>query len=310
MKSLTVLIPTFNEEENVSAIYKKTKSVLSNLNLNYRILFIDNASTDNTKSLITGICKRDPSVRAIFNRRNFGTHRSPLYGFLQADTDAVVIMSADFQDPPELIENFVLEWRAGHKLVFAVKKSSKQGILITFFRKLFYFVLTKTSDHRITSGFYGFGLYDKSFITRIRELKSNLVFLRAMPGEFGYEPKLIYFDQPDRIRGKSKNSIFTLVDYAVFGLAEHGTAFQRIFISLGLFICSLSIGIATAYPVLKLISWEYMPVGIAPILCSVTFLFGLNFLFLGVICGYLQILLTMQRDWPLVVEAGRLNFEN
>ena len=305
---ITVVIPTFNEKLNITHIYDATSDVLNDLKLDWSILFIDNGSSDGTQNLIESLATKDKNVSAIFNRRNFGTVRSPLHGFLEAKGDAVIIMSADFQDPPNLIKNFVEHWEKGEKIVFAVKKRNSDGFLMSAVRSLFYYLLEKTAEHRVVRGFYGYGLYDREVVELVRQIPPMSIFIRALPLEFGFMPKIIHFEQPKRAAGESKNSFLALVHVALFGLIKHSHSLDKFLALFGVLLCMISLVSAVVYLILKILFWASIPIGIAPILISLFLLFGINFLFLGIVCSFLNTLLNNQKNFPLVVERKRVNF--
>ena len=130
MKTISIMIPTYNEEENVELLYEAIKEEFKkNLkNYKYEILFIDNKSKDNTRLKLRKICEKDKGVKAIFNAHNFGQFNSPYYGILQTTGDCTVTMCADFQDPVEMIHKFVKEWENGYKIVIGIKSKSKEEI--------------------------------------------------------------------------------------------------------------------------------------------------------------------------------------
>ena len=303
------MIPTFNEQGNVRPIYDTTKALLESAGLDWNILFIDNASTDRTRALLTEIAEQDGRVLLIFNRRNFGTIRSPLYAFFEAPGDAVVIMSADFQDPPELIKTFVQHWLGGESLVLAVKRATSDGVIMRIARWGYYTLLKKLSTVPSIKNFYGYGLYDREFIETVRAIGHAPVLLRSMPGELGYTPKLVLFDQPPRKTGASKNRFWDLVFFAIFSIADRAEVFDRIFIVVGAITSFLSISTAVVYFCLKILFWDSFPIGMAPLIILVAFLFGVNFFLLGLMYAHNKLMFENIRKLPLVVELKRVNFK-
>ncbi len=307
-KSITIVIPTFNEQENVRPIYDTTKALLESTGLEWNILFIDNASTDLTRALLSEIAEKDGRVLLIFNRRNFGTIRSPLHGFFEAPGDAVIIMSADFQDPPELISEFVEHWSRGLPLVLGVKRANEDIILMRLARWGYYSLLGKLSSVTTIRNFYGFGLYDREFIETVRQIGKAPLLLRSMPGELGYTPKLIPFDQPARKHGKSKNKIWDLVLFTIFSVVDRAEVFDKIFVVVGMATIVVSLLVATIYLMLKITFWYAIPTGVAPMIILMSFFFGVNFFLLGLIYGHNKIMFENTRNLPLVTELARYNF--
>ena len=148
MKTISVLIPCYNEEENVEAIAGAVIGVLEKdlPQYDYELVFIDNDSRDNTRPILRRMCGENPRVKAIFNARNFGQFNSPYYGLLQVGGDCVIAMVADIQDPVELIPKYVKAWEEGYKIVIGIKTSSKENPLMYWLRSCYYKVIRKLSE--------------------------------------------------------------------------------------------------------------------------------------------------------------------
>ena len=129
MKKISVLIPCYNEEENVVPMSEAISDLFEKelRNYNYELIFIDNDSHDRTRELLRNICAKNKNIKAIFNAKNFGQFNSPYYGMLQATGDCVITMVCDFQDPIELIPQYIAEWENGYKIVIGIKTSSKEN---------------------------------------------------------------------------------------------------------------------------------------------------------------------------------------
>ena len=160
-KHISVLTPCYNEEGNVAKLINVVSSVFAQLpQYTYEHILIDNSSTDKTEEILKKIAETDKHVKVIVNARNFGHIRSPFYGMLQCKGDAVISLVADFQDPPEMIAEFLAKWEEGYKIVIGVKKKSKENPLMFAVRRFFYNLLSKISDsgEQPVKNFTGFGL--------------------------------------------------------------------------------------------------------------------------------------------------------
>ena len=234
MKKISILIPCYNEEENVGPIYEAVIEEFKQFEEKYELelLFIDNDSTDNTRPLLREICHKDKRVKAIFNAKNFGQFNSPYYGMLQATGDCVITMVCDFQDPVELIGKYIAAWEEGYKIVIGIKTSSKENkfvywirsiyykivsciktasnenSFIRFLRTCYYKMIKKFSDVEQIEHFTGSGLYDRSFVEILRDLKDPTPFMRGIVAELGYKRKEIEYEQPLRRAGKTKNNFY------------------------------------------------------------------------------------------------------
>lgn len=171
-KVISVMIPTYNEEENARPIYEAVRDEIRKdcPDYDYEILFIDNKSQDRTRRIITDICAQDPKVKAIFNSKNFGQFNSPYYGMIHTTGDCTITICADFQDPVEMIPKFVAEWEKGYKIVIGKKTTSQENPVMYFLRDCYYKTIKKMSNVEMIEQFTGFGLYDKSFIQTLRDL--------------------------------------------------------------------------------------------------------------------------------------------
>lgn len=302
------MIPCYNEEENVRAIYEAVKEQFAHLPYAYEILFIDNKSQDRTREIIREVCAEDSQVKAIFNLKNFGQFNSPYYGTLQTTGDCTITLCADFQDPPELIPQFIAAWEEGYKVVIGKKTRSKENPFIYWLRGRYYKMLRKMSDTEIIEQFTGFGLYDKSFIDVLRGLHEPTPFMRGLVAEFGPERKEIEYEQPLRRAGKTHNNFFTLYDAAMLSFTSYTKNGLRIATISGFVIALFSFLLGLFYLVAKLLFWDSFSAGYAPMMISLFFMGGLLLAFLGFMGEYVMAINARVMNRPLVVEEERVNF--
>lgn len=310
-KTISVMIPCYNEEENARPIYEavKTQIIRSCPGYNYEILFIDNKSTDRTRQIIRQICAEDKQVKAVFNSKNFGQFNSPYYGILQTSGDCTITICADFQDPVELIPTFVHEWEKGYKIVIGKKTRSKESKVIYFARGCYYKLLKKMSNVEMIEQFTGFGLYDKSFVRTLRDLHDPTPFIRGIVAELGPERKEIEYEQPRRRAGKTHNNFMSLYDAAMLSFTSYTKIGMRIASFLGMLMAGTSVLIAIIMLILKLCMWERFAAGYAPMVISIFLVGGLVLCFLGFLGEYVMNMNIRLMNRPLVVEEERLNFE-
>lgn len=308
MKKISIVSPTFNEEGNVDELYKRITETMATLPYEYEIIFIDNASTDNTSLNIRALSSKDKKVKLIQNARNFGHIRSPYYGLLQADGDAVVAIASDLQDPPELIESFIRSWEAGNKIVLAVKGSTDEGFIWKTIRKRYYKLVSKLSDSQQIQNATGAGLFDKSVITELKKLQEPYPYFRGLIAELGFPVTTVKFHQPQRQSGKTKNNLVTLFDIAILGITTHSHAPIRLISFLGLITAGLSFLIAVGYAVAKLLFWNSFQIGLAPLVIGVFFFGSVQIFLIGLIVEYLANIQRRLRNLPLVIEEERINF--
>lgn len=311
MKKISVLIPCYNEEENVipisEAVIDQFETKLPEYD--YEIVFIDNDSVDTTREKIRALCAANKKIRAIFNARNFGQFNSPYYGMLQTTGDCTISMCADFQDPVEMIPKLVAEWENGYKIVSAIKTTSKENKFTRFLRTCYYKTIRKMSDVDQIEHFTGFGLYDRSFIRVLRELKDPTPFLRGIVAELGFKRKDIPYEQQKRKAGKTKNNWYTLYDAAMLSFTSYTKSGLRICTITGFLTAFISILIGLVYLILKLINWDSFNLGSAPLLIGVFVLGGLQLFFVGFLGEYIMSMNRRIMNRPLVIEEERLNFD-
>lgn len=309
MKTVSVVVACYNEEGNVRPLAEKIREVFESQlpEYQYQLLFIDNDSTDNTRFLLEQLCREDPNICAIFNVHNFGSIRSSVYGMLQATGDCVIKMCADFQDPPEMIVDFVRQWEAGHKIVLAIKKGSQENKLMYGIRKLYYSIIRKITDIDHIDNFVGYGLYDREFMEILRDLKDPMPYLRGIVAELGFKYKAVYYVQPQRKSGKSKFNFYRLYDYAMLGITSYSKVPLRLATFAGALVAALSFLAGLVYLVMKLINWYEFSAGVAPLLIGMFFLGAVQLLFIGIIGEYVLNINTRVLNRPLVVEEKRVN---
>lgn len=308
-KLISIVTPTYNEIDNIELLLNRIRDVIAPLDqYEFEILVIDNHSNDGTQEKIRELASQDMRIKAIFNARNFGHIRSPYYGILQSTGVATIYMASDFQDPPEIIPEFIEEWEKGWRLVMAVKPASEGSPVMHFLRKTYYRLIDKISDVSILRDSTGFGLYDKKVLDNLRKINDPYPFLRGLICELGYPIKAIPFIQPRRLGGITKNNFYTLFDIAMLGIVSHSKVPIRIAALVGFILGAISILVAIYFLVMKLIFWESFPLGGAPALIGLFFLFGVLLFFIGILGEYIGSIHTYIQNRPIVVEKERINF--
>jgi polyisoprenyl-phosphate glycosyltransferase len=312
MRSITILMPCFNEEANVHELYRRvtevSRSVSDRYDLDY--LFVDNASTDGTVDILRELAASDPRVKVIVNARNFGHIRSPHHALLQTDTDATIIMASDLQDPPELIPEFLAKWEEGYRVVVGVKAKSEESFLFFSLRSVYYKALRRLSDIELIEHFTGFGLYDRRVVQVLRTLDDPYPYFRGMIADLGFRNAKIPFTQPTRKRGITKNNFYTLFDMAMLGFTNHSKLPLRMATFMGFISGALSFLVGLFYLAYKLANWNGFTVGLAPLVIGLFFFASIQLIFLGIVGEYVGAIHTQVQKRPLVVEAERINFPN
>jgi glycosyltransferase involved in cell wall biosynthesis len=309
MKLISIVTPCYNEEENVEEVYRQVREVFKKLKkYRYEHLFIDNASTDSTVAKLRALARTDRNIKVIVNARNFGPVRSPNYGLLQAGGDAVVLLVADLQDPPQMIPEMVRQWEGGYKIVVAVKKESGESRSMFAIRKMYYSLVAKLSETELIKNFTGFGLYDKRVIEILRTINDPYPYFRGLICDIGFERATLEYTQPARHRGFTKINFYTLYDVAMLGITNHSKVPLRLAAMLGFLFAVLSLIVAFGYLIYKILLWNEFSLGIAPLVIGFFFFSSLQLFFIGIIGEYIGSIHTQVMKRPMVVEKERINF--
>ena len=313
MKKISIMIPCYNEVENVKPISCAVVNLMekSLSQYDYELLFIDNCSTDGTREKLEQICAENKKIKAIFNVTNFGQFNSPFYGLCQTTGDCTIGMCCDFQDPVGLIPRFVEEWEKGHKIVSGIKTSSKESGIIYFFRTVYYKMIKNMSSVKMIEHFTGFGLYDRTFIALLKELDDPIPFLRGIVAEdgAGFNMVEIEYEQEKRRAGKTHNNFYSLYDAAMLSFTSYTKVGLRLATFLGFACSAVSIVVAIVYTIMKLLNWGGFTVGMAPLTIGVFIIGGVQLFFIGLIGEYILNINTRVIHRPIVVEEKRINFD-
>jgi glycosyltransferase involved in cell wall biosynthesis len=307
-KLISIVTPTFNEEKNIQSLSKAISLQMNNSDFDYEHIIIDNASTDNTQEVIRKLCLESKKIKAIFNNRNFGHIRSPYYAVLQTKGEAVILLAADGQDPPELIGKLIEKWKKGLDVVLLRRISSKTNFFLEFIKIFFYKIINSLSEIKLLEKTTGSGIFDKKIIQELRKIEEPYPYFRGLILEITNKIDVIEFDQPNRTHGQSKNNFFTLFDIAMLGIIKHSKLPLRLMTIAGFVFSVLACITGIFFFIYKLLFWDSFQLGLAPIILGLFFGISFQILLLGIIGEYVGFTLTQVRKFPLVIEKERINF--
>ena len=307
-KKISIVTPTFNEEQNIKLLCDKIKIEFSKLDYDYEHIVIDNNSTDNTVPILRKICMDDKNLKVIVNNKNYGHLKSPFYGLMQASGDAVIIISSDLQDPIDIIPKVLQLWEKGHKVVLSQKTSSDENFLIFNLRKFYYKLISKVSEIQLPENTTGSGLYDRKVLDTLKDIKDPIPYVRGLVAEIEGDIAFVKFNQPKRSFGKSKNNFYTLIDLAFLGFVKHSKIPLRLMMLLGFFISFVSLLVSIVFFIYKILYWNSFQLGIAPIVIGFFFISAVQMILIGLLGEYISTTLTHVRNLPLVIEKERINF--
>lgn len=309
-KKISVISPCYNEEENIEDFCNQVSKIMNNLDYEYEHIVIDNNSSDNSINILKRKSQEDKNLKIIINERNFGHIRSPFYGMMQATGDAIILINSDFQEPVELIPQYISEWLKGNKIVLGQRESSETNYFMNFIRVTFYKLMNKISEIKLSENTSGTGIFDRTIIEQLKKIKDPYPYFRGLIFEISSNVKLIKFTQKRRLFGKSKNNFFTLYDYLMLAIVKHSKLPLRFITIIGIILSFISALIAIVFFIYKILMWNTFQVGIAPIVIGLFAFASIQLFILGLVGEYVMQILTHQRNLPLVIEKERINFEN
>jgi len=311
MKRIAIVTPVFNEKENIEDLLLAVKDVFSEIaDYEYTHLFIDNASTDGSEELLVKLCEKYENVQSIINTRNFGYVRSSFYGLITPDADATVLLACDFQEPPELIHQFIEKWEQGSLVVGGIKVESDESKIKRFLRTSYYKLVNSLSDVELIDHYFDFGLYDKSVIKELRQISDTKPYLRGLIPELGYRVSRVEFKQLKRKRGKTKQNWYELFDTVMLGLTSQSKVPLRLATIIGFITATLSFFSGVYYLMRKIASWNSFEMGVAPLVIGMFFMSSILLITIGVVGEYIGGIHTQSLKRKYVMEKNRYGFKN
>ena len=312
MKKISFGICCYNEAQNVERIYEAvTKEIKKFPEYDYDIVFSDNHSEDGTQDILRRIAKKDKKVKVILNQTNFGADRSNVNCIKHLTGDAVICLTCDFQDPPEMIPEFIEKWQEGYDVVWGQKVQSDEGKIKYLCRKIYYAVIDSFSDVKQLRQVIGFGLMDQSVVDIIMiqmEQDPYLHFRHLIP-EYGFKVCLLPYYQQKRQHGKSSYGLSQYFSFALVSLCNTSMKPLRMMTVLGMLVALGSVIVALFYLFYKLTHWYTFDAGMAPIVIGLFFVSAVQLFCLGILGEYIGIILRRVSKRINVVEEELINFD-
>ncbi|HEX5419667.1 MAG TPA: glycosyltransferase family 2 protein [Gammaproteobacteria bacterium] len=301
-KSVDILIPAYNEEHNIGPLIEQLFATLRDSRYRIEIIVVDDGSEDGTAEVVREHCGRYP-VTLLSLARNFGKETALLAGLDYSSADAVVVMDADWQHPVELIPRFFEEWEAGYRCVYAVKQHRRdEGLAKALLVKLFYLIVNYDSKFRIEPDAVDFRLLDRSVVTALRSVRERVRFMKGLYAWVGFRSKAIPFEPDPRREGKSKFSARSLLRLGWDGLTSFSDLPLRLSAVTG-FLISLGSLIYGAYIWIRTLAFGVDEPGWATLVVAITFLSGVQMLFLGILGQYIRNIFLETKNRPSYVLA-------
>lgn len=308
-KCISLVVPVYNEEENVEAFYQETLGVMQSIasNYDYEFVFTDNHSGDRTFELLRQLAIGDPRVRVLRFSRNYGYQRSILTGYQNARGDAAIQLDCDGQDPPELIPEFLRQWESGFEVVYGVRRSRQEGWLMNVARKAFYRLIDLLSEDKLPYDSGDFRLVGRRVLDELRRVNDCHPYLRGFIATLGFSQLGVPYDRRARTRGESKFSLAALVRLAVDGILCHSTVPLRVATICGVAVSALTLLACVAYLTAKLVFRLDWPAGFATTTILILASTSINAIFLGIIGEYLGRIYQQLKKPPHVIVEEELN---
>ena len=299
MKKITVMIPAYNEDECIPVLYSTLRPILQKLDYEYEILFINDGSEDRTLEIIKQLRDKDRNVSYVNLSRNFGKETAMAAGFDYVSGDAVIVLDADLQDPPELIPTMISLWEQGYDDVYG-KRKSRDGE--TFLKKmtsaLFYRILQKLTRINIQKDTGDFRLLSRRAINAIRQYKETRRYTKGLFSLIGYRKVELLFDRSPRAAGKTKWNYFRLINLAIEGITSFTSSPLRVSTLAGLSVVFLGI-IYMLFIVIKRVLIGDPVIGFPSIIAVIVILGGMQLVSLGIIGEYLARVFDETKRRPL-----------
>ena len=305
---LSVVIPCLNESENLAPLLSRLLPVLTATGLRFEVIFVDDGSTDDTAQKIEAAHARDPRVKLLSLSRNFGHQPALSAGIDAARGDAVILMDADLQDPPELLPKFVEQWRKGAEVVYAVRERRQEAIWLKASYAIFYRSVARISAVDLPPDAGDFSLMDRVVVDAIRALPERSRFVRGLRAWVGFRQVGVPFERPARLAGTPKYRLRHLVGLAISGYVGFSSLPLRAAAWLGICAALLGFGLAGWVIATKLADIP-SPRGWASTAALILFVGGLQLMVLGVIGEYLGRVYDEVRQRPTYLLRNRVGFD-
>ena len=312
MKTISIVSPCFNEEDNVAECHAVVKRLFENELKDYRRqhIFVDNASSDATVERLKEIAKDDPDVGIVVNSRNFGVFRSTFNALKYASGDAVlVLLPVDLQDPPDRIPEFVKHWEGGYDVVAGARSTREESFLLRKARWAFYRIVNGLSDFTISPDVGEFTLLDRKVLDAVLEHDDHYPYIRGIIASVGFKQKIVHYTWVSRKRGISKHNLSNLVDQALNGIFSFTRAPMRFCTLTGIAISIFCLLFSLLSVILYLFDSSVAPRGTTTIIVSLFFLSGIQLFFVGILGEYVTSIHAQVRRGPLVIEREVVNLD-
>jgi glycosyltransferase involved in cell wall biosynthesis len=306
---LSIVVPCYNEEEAIPVFLSTVSPILQGTDLDYEIVFVDDGSRDATVKTITAFSSMYPAIRLVELSRNFGKEAAMTAGFTYASGDVIIPMDCDLQDPPELIPDMLEKWRAGFKVVHAVRRSrSSDSWAKRSTARAFYNLMEDITDVKIPSNCGDYRLMDRAVINAILSFPERNRFMKGIMAAAGFKAAQVEYDRPERAAGETKFNFWKLWNFALDGITGFSTFPLRVWTYIGAIVAMFSF-VYAGWIVTKTLVWGVVTPGFATLTSVVLFLGGVQLIGIGVLGEYIGRIVAETKRRPLFLVGALHGFD-
>ena len=306
---ISILVPVFNEEENLPILFKRVSAVTGQLadRYDFEFVFTDNHSTDGSFTVLEKLAAGDRRIRVFRFSKNFGFQRSIMTGYMKTLGDAAIQIDCDLQDPPELFGEFLAKFEEGYDVVYGIRRSRQEGFLINGLRAVFYRIIDALAEDDLPHNAGDFRLVSQRVIDAMKQIDDYHPYIRGMIAALGFRQTGIPYDRAKREKGKSKFSFRQLMSLAVDGILSHSIIPLRIASLTALAMSAITLIGIVFYMIGNFVFGQEWPAGFATTTVLLLLSITLNALFLGVIGEYLGRIYQQVKKRPITVIETTIN---
>jgi glycosyltransferase involved in cell wall biosynthesis len=306
---LSVIVPLFNEEQVIVEMYSRISTVLDNSSVDFEVVLVNDGSRDRTEELAKAICRDDPRVKLITFSRNFGHQIAVTAGLDRAAGQAVVIIDADLQDPPEVIIDMLKKWRKGSHVVYGVRVKRKgESLFKRMTAAAYYRLIRRLTKVDIPVDTGDFRLMDRRVVDQLHTMREHNRFVRGMVSWIGFQQDKVEYVREERFAGETKYPFIKMLRFAIDGILSFSEVPLKISSVFGLLCALLSFGLILYGLIVKLLYPEYAIAGWASVFTAVLFLGGVQLVCVGILGEYLGRVYDEIKRRPLYVVREEVNF--
>lgn len=305
----SVVLPVYNEQENLPELYRRLTAVMQGLAQPYELVFVDDGSRDDSVKMIKDLRAGDEAVKLVALSRNFGHQPAVSAGLALAAGQAVIVMDSDLQDSPDVIPMFVQKWREGYQVVYAIRQTRHEGMLKNLAYRLFYRILKHLSETEIPVDSGDFSLMDRRVVDLINRLPEKTRYIRGLRAWVGFKQTGVLVDRPSRHAGAPKYTLYRLILLALSGVISFSVIPLRFATGLGVLVSFLSFASIIVIVAIRLFTTLSIP-GFAATASILLFLGGVQLLTVGILGEYVGRIFDEVKGRPLFIVSEALGLEN